>query len=271
MLNELNIPGARAESGTELLLSEVIAALSHALGLSGGELERHTPPDDPQGMRIGQALRLPVGMAASIEPAQRELSNDGATLDWIAHGFALVIDAKSPWMYRHSEGVATIAAGIAATMQMSPTEIRDIRRAGLLHDVGKLGVSNKILDKPGKLTPEEIAEMRKHTAYTYAILQQVAGFRHLATVAASHHERLDGRGYHRGLGARQLSTAARILAVADMYEALSAKRPYREDLSQEQVMDILGKNVGPGICPVVFAALKRYLANGGYVPVAIAA
>jgi putative nucleotidyltransferase with HDIG domain len=213
----------------------------------------------------------PNTMVASFEPAERKMPVDGATLDRIAHGFALVIDAKSPWTFKHSEGVATIAAGIAETMEMTPIEIRDIRRAGLLHDVGKLGVSNMILDKPGKLSPEEIAEMRKHTAYTFEILEQVAGFRHLASMAASHHERLDGKGYHRGLGADDLSQSALILAVADMYEALTAKRPYRQDLSQEQVMDILAKHAGPGICPIVFAALKRYLANGGYVPDAIAA
>jgi HD-GYP domain-containing protein (c-di-GMP phosphodiesterase class II) len=213
----------------------------------------------------------PSQSVAAFEPADRKLGVDGATLDRIAHGFALVIDAKSPWTFKHSEGVAAIAAGIAQTMEMSPNEIRDIRRAGLLHDVGKLGVSNMILDKPGKLSPEEIAEMRKHTGYTYQILSQVAGFRHLASMAASHHERLDGKGYHRGLGADQLNTSARILGVADMYEALTARRPYRQDLSQEQVMDILAKNAGPGICPIVFAALKRYLANGGYVPEVIAA
>jgi HD-GYP domain-containing protein (c-di-GMP phosphodiesterase class II) len=213
----------------------------------------------------------PKGLVASFEPADRKLGVDGAALDRIAHGFALVIDAKSPWTFKHSEGVSTIAAGIAKTMEMSPNEIRDIRQAGLLHDVGKLGVSNMILDKPGKLTADEIAEMRKHTAYTYQILHQVAGFRHLASMAASHHERLDGKGYHRGLTADQLPTSSRILAVADMYEALTAKRPYRQDLSQEQVMDILAKNVGPGICLTCFNALKRYLANGGYVPEPIAA
>jgi putative nucleotidyltransferase with HDIG domain len=213
----------------------------------------------------------PTRLVASFEPAEKMMAVDGATLDRIAHGFALVIDAKSPWTFKHSEGVATIAAGIARTMDMSAEEIRDIRRAGLLHDVGKLGVSNLILDKPGKLTPEEISDMRKHTQYTYEILQQVAGFRHLASIAASHHERLDGKGYHRGLGADDLPTAARILAVADMYEALTAKRPYRQDMSQEQVMDILAKNAGPGICPLAFAALKQYLANGGYVPEALAA
>jgi HD-GYP domain-containing protein (c-di-GMP phosphodiesterase class II) len=213
----------------------------------------------------------PTKLVATFEPRERKMTVDDATLDRIAHGFALVIDAKSPWTFKHSEGVAAIAAGIATTMNMSAEEVRDIRRAGLLHDVGKLGVSNMILDKPCKLTPEEIGEMRKHTAYTYKILQQVAGFRHLAPLAAAHHERLDGKGYHLGLDADQLSQGARILAVADMYEALTARRPYRQDLSQGQVMEILAKNAGPGICPVTFAALKRSLDNGGYVPQAVAA
>jgi HD-GYP domain-containing protein (c-di-GMP phosphodiesterase class II) len=213
----------------------------------------------------------PARLVASFEPADQKLAVDGATLDRIAHGFALVIDAKSPWTFKHSEGVAAIAAGIANTMGMSAEEVRDIHRAGLLHDVGKLGVSNLILDKPGKLTAEEMAEMRKHTAYTYKILSQVVGFRHLAATAAAHHERLDGKGYHLGLNADQLSTPARILAVADMYEALTARRPYRQDLSNEQALEILAKNAGPGICPIVFSALKRSLDNGGYVPQPIAA
>jgi HD-GYP domain-containing protein (c-di-GMP phosphodiesterase class II) len=213
----------------------------------------------------------PKVAVSQFEPEDQAREVDHALLDRIAHGFAQVIDAKSPWTFLHSEGVSTIATGIARTMGLSLEETRDIRRAGLLHDVGKLGVSNLILDKPAKLTPEEMVEMRKHTAWTFRILDQVAGFKNLASLAASHHERLDGKGYHLGLTAEQLPTGSRILAVADMYEALAAKRPYRQDLSAEQVMDILTKNVGGGICPVVFEALKTYLNAGGFVPKAVAA
>jgi putative nucleotidyltransferase with HDIG domain len=213
----------------------------------------------------------PRPAVSKVEPSDRSLTADPATLDRIAHGFAQVIDAKSPWTFQHSEGVAEIAAGLAVTLGLNPTEIRIIRRAGLLHDIGKLGISNLILDKPGKLTPEEITEMRKHPAYTYDLLQQVAGFRELSSLAASHHERIDGKGYHRGIAGDRLSVADRILCVADMYEALTAKRPYRKDLTDETVMDILTKNSGDGICPEVFAALKTYIAGGGYSPKAIAA
>ena len=108
---------------------------------------------------------------------------------------------------------------------------RDLHRAALLHDVGKLGVSNLILDKPGKPTDEEMAIIRKHPDYSQQILQRVAAFKELADVAAAHHERLDGRGYHRRLAGEHLPWAARVLTVADMYEAMSARRPYRDAMS----------------------------------------
>ena len=208
---------------------------------------------------------------ALFEPKDQVLAADATLLDRIAQGFAEVIDAKSPWTFRHSEGVAEISVGIAEVMGFDAAQCRYIRRAALLHDVGKLGISNLILDKPGKLTPDELTEMRKHPRYTYEILTHVAGFRDLADLAASHHERLDGKGYHRGLTAEQISTPVRILAVADMYEALAAKRPYRQDLSPEEVMSILTRNSGPGICPEVFSALKTWLAVSDYTPVKVAA
>lgn len=206
-----------------------------------------------------------------FEPEDQVLPADESALDRIAHSFAQVIDAKSPWTFEHSEGVAKISAGIAEVMGFDRMQCRYIRRAGLLHDVGKLGISNLILDKPAKLTTEEFAEMRKHPRYTYEILTHVSGFSALAEMAASHHERLDGKGYYRGLGAEQLSTPARILAVADMYEALAAKRPYRQDLTCEEVMSILTRNAGAGICPEVFAALKAWIAASAYQPIKLAA
>jgi putative nucleotidyltransferase with HDIG domain len=213
----------------------------------------------------------PRQRVSAFEPQDQVLCAQESSLDRIAQSFAQVIDAKSPWTFRHSEGVARISVGISEVMGFGPAECRHMRRAALLHDIGKLGISNLILDKPAKLTPEEMTEMKKHPRYTYEILTRVAGFRVFADLAASHHERLDGKGYHRGLGADQLSTPARILAVSDMYEALAAKRPYRQDLAPEEVMTILSKNAGPGICPEVFAALKTWLATSADSPIKLAA
>jgi putative nucleotidyltransferase with HDIG domain len=214
----------------------------------------------------------PEMAVAKLEPEDRVIPVDDDSLDRVASGFARVIDAKSPWTYKHSAGVSMISAGLAETLGMDADSVRSIRRAGLLHDLGKLGVSNQILDKPGKLDADELTAMRKHTALTHTLLNRVTAFRPLATLAASHHERLDGKGYHVGRTGSDLPTAARILGVADMYEALAAKRPYRQDMTGEQVMDIMSRNVlSGGLCPDVFAALQSYLARGGYTPMAIAA
>jgi HD-GYP domain-containing protein (c-di-GMP phosphodiesterase class II) len=213
----------------------------------------------------------PASLASDFEPPDANLVADEARLDRIAEGFSQVIDAKSPWTHRHSEGVARISVGIAEVMGFAPDDVRYIRRAALVHDVGKLGISNLILDKPARLTAEEMAEMRLHTLYTHQILSRVNGFRDLADLAASHHEQLDGKGYHRGLDASQLSTPARILAVADIFEALTAQRPYRQDLSSEEVSAIMSKKVGAAICPAVYEALQAYVSRGGYIPQKVAA
>ena len=114
-----------------------------------------------------------------------------------------------------------------------------MRRAALLHDIGKLGVSNAILEKPGKLTAEEFDSVRKHPFYSYEILRRIPAFADFSYDAAAHHERFDGKGYWRGLTAEQLSFTARILAVADVFDALRAKRPYRDALPLEKVFSIM--------------------------------
>ena len=96
-----------------------------------------------------------------------------------------MVDAKSPWTYRHSTGVAEISVGLAGNLAVRPELMRDIRRAALLHDIGKLGVSNLILDKPGKPTPDELAQIQKHPEYSQRILEQVDAFKVLADVASA--------------------------------------------------------------------------------------
>ena len=100
----------------------------------------------------------------------------------------------------------------------------------MLHDIGKLGIPNTILDKPAKLTDDEFARIRLHPSYTESILAGIPAFAGFAAVAAAHHERLDGRGYHRGVPAGDLPVSARALAVADVFEALTADRPYRSPM-----------------------------------------
>ncbi|HET9066470.1 MAG TPA: HD domain-containing phosphohydrolase [Gemmatimonadales bacterium] len=196
---------------------------------------------------------------ADVEPRDRLVHADERQLDQIAEGFARVIDAKSPFTSTHSQNVAFLSSRTAAEMGLAHGEIRTIRRAALLHDIGKLGVSNRILDKPAALDPVEFQLMQQHTRYTFEILSQVSRFRTFAATAAAHHERLDGSGYHLGLRGEELGTAARILAVADCTEAMMADRPYRAGLGLEETVDRLRKLAARGhLCASATEALTGW-------------
>jgi HD-GYP domain-containing protein (c-di-GMP phosphodiesterase class II) len=200
----------------------------------------------------------PRAFIAALEPEGLVQMADEGTLDRVAQTFAQVVDAKSPWTFRHSDGVARIAVGIAKVLGLPQETITRIFRAGLLHDIGKLGVSNLILDKPGKLTDEEFVELRRHPDFTQQILSRIGSFSEITAIAATHHERMDGRGYHRGIPAGALPIEARLLVVSDICEALSAKRPYRDELPREKVHAILTKDAGSAVCPECVEALKTY-------------
>ena len=192
------------------------------------------------------------------EPEDAMMMADQACLDRVAEAFAQVVDAKSPWTFQHSTRVAEIAVGISQQFNCPLDVQRDIRRAGLLHDIGKLGVSNMILDKPGIPTDDEFAAIRKHPDYSLQILQQVGAFQQLADVASGHHERIDGRGYHRRLNDDALPWVARVLAVDDVCEALLAKRPYRDSLPWDRIQAIMSADTGKAFDPECYSALVTW-------------
>jgi len=212
--------------------------------------------DDPLWMRMAQDATTEVMLA--LEPREAGLSlTDDDGLDRVAEAFAGVIDAKSPYTARHSMGVATYSVAIGEHMGFDPVRLRALRRAGLLHDIGKLGVSNLILDKAARLTDAEFAEVRRHPLYTEQILSRITPFADLAVSAAGHHERIDGRGYHRGIRSDLLPLEARILAVADVYEALTADRPYRASMPRDAALAIMWKDSGTAFAPDCVAALRE--------------
>lgn len=213
-------------------------------------------PDDPLWMRVAHDATAEA--MRELEPRETGAAlTDDDGLDRVAEAFAGVIDAKSPYTARHSVGVADYAVAIGGHMGFDPVRLRALRRAGLLHDIGKLGVSNLILDKPGRLTEAEVAEVRRHPLYTEQILTRVTPFAGIAATAAAHHERIDGRGYHRGVRADLLPLEARILAVADVYEALTADRPYRAAMAREEALRTLWKDAGAAVAPDCVAALEE--------------
>jgi putative nucleotidyltransferase with HDIG domain len=257
--------------------AEVFARTMGARGAYGMALKRRGRWFDPAlvdallGFRDDAAFWGPLEDPRAIppvarwEPADRVVVADEARLDLVAEAFARVIDAKSPYTARHSAGVAAYASAIGAALGMDGRARRDLHRAGLMHDIGKLAISSRILDKPGKLTEDEAAAMREHTAYTLRILERVACFSKLADVAASHHERLDGSGYHRGLAAFDLTRAARVLAVADVFEALTAERPYRAAMPVDEALGVLHEMRGAALCPAAVGGLEAVLAGPGFV------
>lgn len=195
----------------------------------------------------------------ALEPAQRAVVVDEDYLDDIARAFAKVIDAKSPFTSGHSERVAVYADLIAAELGFTAERRRWLRRAALLHDVGKLGVSNSILDKNGKLDEAEWRDMRHHATLSEGILARVAAFHEMARIGGAHHERLDGRGYPRGLKAEAIEPETRIVSVADVFDALTADRPYRKAMPIPKALEIMRADLGTAFDPVCFDALERAL------------
>ena len=157
----------------------------------------------------------------------------------LADLFAKIIDYKSEFTSRHSLGVARTASKISEIMGYDKVICDKMYLAGALHDVGKIAIGNEILEKPARLTDDEFAKMKNHAGYTYMILSKVDGFEEIRDIAAFHHERLDGSGYPFGKRADELTTLQRIMACADIYQALTEKRPYKDGMDHDKACEIL--------------------------------
>ena len=192
----------------------------------------------------------------------RLLTADEERLDRITDAFAGVVDAKSPWTYRHSDRASPIAIGLAVALGA---------RAGLADatSAAPRGCTTSASSRsrtgsstsPRRLTKAEFAPVREHPVITERILDHVPGFRDLSPLAGAHHERLDGDGYPRGLTRAELSLPMRILAVADVYEALTSERPYRPARTSDQALEIMRADVPARLDAEAFSALEDLLAG----------
>jgi len=182
---------------------------------------------------------------------------EAADIDLICEAFADVVDAKSTFTYRHSMGVTDAAILIARELKLGPERQRIVHRAALLHDIGKLRVPNSILDKPGKLNAEEWRVVQEHPRLTREILSRISSFEELARIAGAHHEKLDGTGYPDRLTADSLPLEARIIAVADIYGALTEDRPYRPGLALDEVRSIMARDIPHKLDADCYEALLR--------------
>ncbi len=190
-----------------------------------------------------------------VEQAGAKLKN--LTVD-VMKALASAIDAKDKYTHGHSARVAEYARKLAKMNGKSEEECDEIYYAALLHDVGKIGISERIITKDGKLTKEEYEEMKKHPLLGAQILQQISEFPYLSIGAFGHHERYDGKGYPQGLKATDIPEAARIIAVADAYDTMTSKRSYRDPIPQQIVREEIVKGTGTQFDPV-YARIMLHL------------
>lgn len=202
--------------------------------------------------RLAKAVR-------AMEPSEFKIDVDDDYLDEIAEAFALVIDAKSPFTAGHSHRVRLYTHLIAKELGLPEPEIKSLVRAALLHDIGKLAISNSVLDKPGKLDDDEWVEIRRHPEYSKIILSKVSIFGDIAEIAGAHHERPDGQGYPEKLQGDQISFNTRIVSVADVFDALTSDRPYWKAKPPEAALEIMRNEIGTAFDETCFNALEAAL------------
>ena len=228
-----------------------------ALGLR--DPHQYDPEDLLQARQIANQVAVALANARLIE--------DLDLLNWgTLTALARTVDAKSSWTAGHSERVTKMAMRIGRTMALSPDELQNLHRGSLLHDIGKIATPASILDKPGKLTDEERQLVEAHASTGARILEPIRAYASIIPIVEQHHEHFDGTGYPNGLVGEEISLGGRILAVADVYDAMVSDRPYREGMDKERVVEIIregtGKHFDPNIVQVFLAVINDETEKG---------
>jgi putative nucleotidyltransferase with HDIG domain len=213
-----------------------------------------------EGQRKGLAIF--GGRAADAIENARMYENLQTTFTQTMEGFARALEAKDPYTHGHSDRVATYAKLVCEAMGMPPMEIDRISHGGLMHDIGKIGIRNSDLNKPQKLTPEEYVMFKSHPVQGRRIIEPIAFLKHLVPCVYHHHEAWDGSGYPEGLEGEGIPVEARILAVADSYDAMTSNRPYRKALPHEIAVAEFNRCSGRQFDPIAVEAfldvIERY-------------
>ncbi|MCR4715743.1 MAG: HD-GYP domain-containing protein [Lachnospiraceae bacterium] len=192
-----------------------------------------------------------IFISYSIDHSRKVLDREHESLNQVIYALAQTIDAKDTYTNGHSTRVAKYSKMLAMKMDLSKEQVDKIYRMALLHDVGKIGVDDAIIRKPDKLTDEEYAEIKTHTVKGDEILSKITFMPELKIGARYHHERYDGKGYPDGLSAEEIPFEARVIAVADSYDAMTSNRSYRKYLPQDVVRSEIEKNAGTQFDPEI--------------------
>lgn len=224
-------------------------------------------------VRLNQESRF-IKHALEEEIAQRtcELRELNAqlqhALESTVNALGVIVAQKDPYTAGHNERVARIAMTLGHSMGLAQNRIETLRVAGNLHDIGKISVPEEILNKPGRLTPEEYEQVKIHPETGFDILKDIPFNGPVAEIVLQHHERYDGSGYPRGLKRDEALLEARILSVADIYEALTSDRPYRQAIPHEEAMAHIIREAGNQVCPLCACAFIAANKSGALLAIA---
>jgi putative two-component system response regulator len=193
----------------------------------------------------------------------RHLTDKLEHAESVIFALAAAVEAQDPYTEKHLQRMATLSERLARAAGLDPDQVTAVRYGGILHDVGKIGVSEAVLRKPSPLTEKEWAEVREHPAIGARIVQSMHLAQQIAPIVRSHHERWDGRGYPEGLKGKEIPIGARIVALVDVYDAMATDRSYRAALPPEVIRTELEQNAGKQFDPDLTALLLRLLEEDG--------
>jgi len=260
-----------------LMLTAVNDATSAALCMQRGALDYLTKPIELADLAraVQRALKrrdtllesreLNRWLKEEVTTRTAELHRERQKLERISvatlEALVNALEAKDPYMRGHSARVADMSATIAAQLGLPDDEVEHVRVAGRLHDVGKIGTREAVLNKEGPLTPEEFEHVQQHVIIGSQILAPLPHLEHIIPMVRSHHERWDGTGYPDGVRGEQIPLGARIIGVAEVYDALCTARPYQNKLTPEEAIERIADLVGTVVDPRVYEALAAVVAR----------
>jgi putative two-component system response regulator len=244
-----------------LIISTLDDRNSRLAGINAGADDFLTKPIDSLELRVRVQSIVRLNRYRKLHESRRELETAYDALqqayDTTIAGWSRALDLRDKETEGHSQRVTEMTVRMARAIGLSDEDIVHVRRGALLHDVGKLGIPDAILHKPGKLTEDEWVIMRKHPGYAYEWLAPIEYLRPALDIPFCHHEKWDGSGYPRGMVGTAIPLAARIFALADVWDALRSDRPYREGWPVSQVRDhiigVSGSHFDPDITPIFLA------------------
>ncbi|MDR7566878.1 MAG: HD domain-containing phosphohydrolase [Armatimonadota bacterium] len=251
-----------AEDGFRAYCAVPLTAKGQVLGVLE-VLSREGFPEDPEWWNFLEALAgqatVAIDNGTLLEGLRRANVELQMAYDATLEGWSRALDLRDQETEGHTQRVADLTVALARAMGVPESEIVHIRRGALLHDIGKIGIPDEILRKPGPLTEEEWAIMRLHPVYAYRWLAGIEFLRPALDIPYCHHERWDGTGYPRGLSGEEIPLAARIFAVVDVYDALTSHRPYRPAWPRGKALQYIREQAGKHLDPVVVEAFLRLM------------